>query len=274
VVGVDVGEDFLDLAVLRIASLELEHHRIALGGIEEDALGTLRQLLRASWPNADAGWLVLIDSPRWPRDLDCSRGSVAARDPIPTSRALDRALRERLRASAQHSAIRLSMFPTLTLAYFEQCAARSDCKPHLRSIYRWLFETEPNPQGPSEQIAATAGRIAGGTFTRFMLAGFLTFRAWDAVGVQALEAYPELQYRLCGGDLIASKREGTAAVLRTRVETIQQLRHTLAIVPSPLPATIDQADAEILALSALRAAERGSLAALEHPAEGRFLLTF
>lgn len=274
VVGVDVGEDFLDLAILRIKSLVLEHHRIALGGIQQDALGILRQRLRASYPSADAGWLVLIDSPRWPRDLDCSRSAVAARDPLPTSRALDRALRERLRASAEHSAVRLSMFPTPTLAYFGQCAARTGCKPHLRSIYRQLLETEPNPQAPSEPIAGTARRIPGGTFTRFMLAGFLTFRAWDALGVQTLEAYPELEYRLRGGDRIASKREGAAAVLTTRVEIIQRLRHTLAIAPSPLPAKLDQADAEILALAAAIAARQGSLAVLEHPAEGRFLLTF
>jgi hypothetical protein len=52
------------------------------------------------------------------------------------------------------------------------------------------------------------------------------------------------------------------------------LRRTLDIAAAPMPSGLDQADAEILALSAMSAAKRGCLAALENPAEGRFLITF
>ena len=265
--GVDVGEDFLDVALLRIESRTLQHHRIALGEIENDALGALRQRVSSCWPAVDTGWLALIDSPRSPRDLDCSRG-IAARRCVPASRELDRALRERLRAPAAARAIRLSMFPTPVLAYFRQCVVRSDCKPHLRAIYRQLFDAQAVPESAGE------GRLAGGSFTRFMLAGFLAFRAWEGVGAHTLEAYPELQYRLCGGERIASKRHPVATVRNTRVEVIMELRRELAIAASPPPANLHQADAEILALSAARAMKHNSLAALEHPAEGRFLLTF
>jgi hypothetical protein len=43
VVGVDVGEDYLDLAVLRAQSLA--HYRIALRGIEDDPLPIVRAAL-------------------------------------------------------------------------------------------------------------------------------------------------------------------------------------------------------------------------------------
>ena len=270
-VGVDVGEDFLDLAVLRIKSLAVEHHRVALGGIEPDPLGMLRQRLRSSCPSAGAGWLALIDSPRWPRDLDCSSPAVLPRDPVPAGRILDQALRAMLRASARHRAMRLSMFPTPEFSYFKHCANALACKPHLRSAYRQLFETRLTC--PAGDLADPSAPIGGGNFTRFMLAGFLTFRAWQELGAQTLEAYPDLQFRLCSRDPLPPKRAGKAAVA-ARIAVIKRLRRSVGIGTTSLPATHDQADAEILALSAAIAAKRGSLAALEHAAEGRFLLTF
>lgn len=272
VVGVDVGEDFLDLAVLRADSLTLTHHRIGLRGIEDDPARILRERLAASCPDAGPQWLALIDSPRWPRDLDLSKPAVSRRDPEPAGRNLDRALRELLRDSDEHKAMRLSMFPTPKLDYFRRCAGAGACKPHLRAIYHSLFEAEGEGSGISAPID-TSTRIKGGTFTRFMLAGFLTFRAWEALGVPTLEAYPDLQYRLAGGGRIAPKSE-RAAAMESRMEVIPQLRRTIGIAAAPPPHSLDQADAEVLALTAIIAGRRGSLTALEHPAEGRFLITF
>jgi hypothetical protein len=107
-----------------------------------------------------------------------------------------------------------------------------------------------------------------------MLAGFLTFRAWEELGARTLEAYPDLQFRLSSRNPLLPKRAGRAA-MAARIAIIKRLRRrSLEIGMTLLPATLDQADAEILALSAAIAAKRGSLGALEHPAEGRFLLTF
>ncbi|HEY2105099.1 MAG TPA: hypothetical protein VGH29_04915, partial [Candidatus Binataceae bacterium] len=140
-VGVDVGEDFLDLAVLRIKSRLVEHHRIALAGIEGNPLGMLRERLSACGPDCGPRWLVLIDSPRWPLDLDASDRSILPRAQVPEGRILDQTLRALLRASARHRTIRLSMFPTPKFAYFTNCASARACKPHLLSVYRELFET-------------------------------------------------------------------------------------------------------------------------------------
>jgi len=271
-VGVDVGEDFLDLAVLRTNPPTLTRHRIGLRGIEDNPAQILSERLAASCPDSGPQWLALIDSPRWPRDLDLSRPTVSRRNPEPAGRSLDRALREMLRDSDDHKAMRLSMFPTPKLEYFRRCADAATYKPHLRAIYHYLFEAERPGSGISAPIDVP-GTIQGGTFTRFMLAGFLTFRVFEVLGVPALEAYPDLQYRLWGGSLIAPKRQ-RAAALESRIEVLLQLRRTIGIAAAPLRYTLDQADAEVLALTAIIAGRQGSLAALEHPAEGRFLITF
>jgi hypothetical protein len=271
-VGVDVGEDFLDLAVLRTASRDLRFHRIGLAGIDDAPLEILRERLRECCPDANPGWLALVDSPRWPRDLNYSGPALTRRNPIPRARMLDSALRQMLRASADHAAMRLAMFPTPVLAYFSRCACIPNCKPHLRSIYHALFTTSANSaREHGTGVESLSG--GGGNFTRFMLAGFLVFRAWEALGVSALEAYPDLQFRLCAGRSLLPKRAGKAA-LAQRVAINLDLRKIAGIKRSSLPANLDQADAEVLASSAIAAGVKGSLAALEHPAEGRFLLTF
>jgi hypothetical protein len=269
-VGVDVGEDFLDLAILRSQSLAIEHHRIALDGIQDDPLLILAARLRERCPDAGPGWLALIDSPRWPRDLDYSRGAIHLRDPVPPGRVLDHALRAMLRASERHRAIRLSMFPTPVFGYFSHCAGAPGCKPHLRAIYHQLFKTQQCAASDNE---AASRRLRGGHFTRFMLAGFLTFKAWQELGIHTLEAYPDLQFRLSTAISLPPKRAGKAAIA-ARIAVIRRYRHALGIGMASLPSTHDQADAEILALSAMSAARQGSLAALKNPAEGRFLLTF
>jgi hypothetical protein len=271
-VGVDVGEDFLDLAVISAKPLKLRYHRVPLCGIEDDPLEILRKRLLACCPDAGLRFLALIDSPRWPRDLDCSQPAIARRDPVPTGRTLDGVLRQMLRASPRHSAMRLSMFPTPPLQYFRQCARNPACKPHLRSVYHRLFESEPAQSIPRHLTdAVESGR--GGNFTRFMLAGFIAFAAWDSLDVRTLEAYPDLQFRLWSDNRLAPKGAGKRALM-ARVAINRRLRTMLGIAPFPLPANLDQADAEILASSAMLAAKQRSLRFLEHPAEGRFLLTF
>jgi len=267
VVGVDVGEDYLDLAVLRAKSLA--HYRIALRGIESDPLPMVRERLSACCPDSGPHWLALIDSPRWPLDLDCSRTIIVPRQPVPTGRTLDRTLRALLRASPAHGAMRLSMFPTPAHAYFRQCAGSVVCKPHLRSIYCQLFETAPHESAP---VLPVDRSVRGGIFTRFMLAGFLAFRAWEMLGVQTLEAYPDLQFRLWNKRLLP-KRAGQAA-LAQRIRINRKLRRMLGIRRSPIATDLDQADAEVLALTAIAAVGQGRLASLEHRAEGRFLITF
>jgi len=270
-VGVDVGENFLDLALMRAGSDAVEHRRVALAGLDPDPLRILCERLSESCPDSSPAWLALIDSPRWPRDLDYSSHILALRDPVPPARILDQAVRERLRRLSNRDPVRLSMFPTPRLEYFRDCAGMPSCKPHLRSIYLQLFGGDAGvwSNAPASQSAS----IRGGTFTRFMLAGFLTFRAWQKLGVPTLEAYPELQFRLASGRQLPPKADKKAA-LAERIAIIRRLRRWLAIATEPPPDTLDQVDAEILALSAAAAIKVGRLAALEHPAEGRFLITF
>jgi hypothetical protein len=265
VAGVDVGEDFLDLALLRIGAAEIEHRRIELAAIAADPLRMLRNHLRASCPGLGRGWLALIDSPRWPLDLDYSAIRVTAREPVPGGRTLDGALRGLLRRRGQEP-IQLSMFPTPRLEYFTKCASMAACKPHLRAIYLQLFGKAAPP------AAGASVSIRGGTFTRFMLAGFLTFRVLRDLGVETLEAYPELEFRLANHKRLPPKRTGAA--LTERIGVIARLRAAAGISTATLPKTLDQADAEVLALSAVTAARCGQLATLAHPAEGRFLITF
>ncbi len=131
-------------------------------------------------------------------------------------------------------------------------------------MYRALFTCAGAPW-----VSASA---AGGNFTRFMLAGFVSFRAWREMGVPALEAYPDLQFRLNSRGALPPKRaRGKALSARARI--IGRLRRSFGLSGAAGPRTLDQADAEVLALTAAIAARTGSLAALEHPAEGRFLLT-
>ena len=262
-----MGEDFLDLAVLRIDELTLQHHRIALRGIEAAPLEMIRERLRECCPGVCPRWLALIDSPRWPLDLDCSKPAVVKRDPMSAGRMLDRELRAILRLAPGRAAMPLSMFPTPRLEYFTGCVRQPSCKPHLRAAYTHLFGPS---DGPLEPALAAAAAVKGGTFTRFMLTGFLAFRAFQSLGATTLEAYPDLQFRLSASAPLQPKRAGQAALVQ-RVAINRKLRRVIGIKRAPLPATIDQADAEILVLSAALAARRGSLCALEYAAEGSFL---
>ena len=50
-------------------------------------------------------------------------------------------------------------------------------------------------------------RRAAATFTRFMLAGFATYRALERLGVPAFESYPDLQLRLSSPSTCASAQK-------------------------------------------------------------------
>src|ERR1700737_3956432 len=73
IAGIDVGEDFLALAILVSEKSELRLARIALRGISGDAPGALAQLAARIIdvaPELAVPAIALVDSPRWPCDLD------------------------------------------------------------------------------------------------------------------------------------------------------------------------------------------------------------
>ena len=255
--GIDVGEDYLDLAALSDNNLRIA--RIALCDLEGDALAGLQSRLLQAYPGLGPGWLVAVDSPRLPRDLSVAHPWPGRRARVPRSRLLD----QNLRALARRldPPLRLSLFPTPTLRSF--AAQMPACgKPHLQAAFAALFPGDHEIPGESSRGAAL--------FTRFMLAGFLTFAALEALGACAVEAYPHLQWQLWSPLALAPKRDRRAA-LRTRASALRSLRRRLQVAAGE-PATLDQADAEILAASTLLAARHGWLGLLRQRDEGAFLL--
>lgn len=254
--GIDVSEDYLDLAALSDNNLRIA--RIGLRGLEGDALAGLQSRLLQACPGLGPGWLVAVDSPRLPRDLSVAHPWPGRRARVPSSRLLD----QNLRALARRldPPLRLSLFPTPTLRSF--AAQMPACgKPHLQAAFAALFP------GAHEITESSGG---GALFTRFMLAGFLTFAALEALGACAVEAYPYLQWQLWSPLALAPKRDPRAA-LRTRADALRGLRRRLQVAAGE-PATLDQADAEILAASTILAARHGWLGLLRQRDEGAFLL--
>ncbi len=264
-----MGEDFLDLAIVSVRALRFA--RVALAGLSGQASAALAHRIIETAPELDAHTVAMVDSPRWPCDLDWSRfeqaGELRYREPPPRGRELDRMLRQihreligpRVRGTPARG---LSMFPTPPVAHFIRWMHDPRCKPHLRAIALELFgRLRCDPQA-----AAT-----GGTFTRFMLAGFATYRALARLGVPAFEAYPDLQLRLSSpATHLPPKRNAGGRKARRRI--VATLAAELQIRGAPRPATHDQTDAAALALAAAAAARRGALGVLTSPCEGRFLL--
>ncbi|MGB6561391.1 MAG: hypothetical protein WBE69_02165 [Candidatus Binataceae bacterium] len=131
-VGIDVGENFLDLAIVDTPPRTLVFKRVALDGLNGTACGALAQRIKDAAPELDERATALVDSPRWPRDLDWSRGTHK-RDPAPRGREVDALLRQIFRtlvAMPAGKAVRevkvrmqgLSMFPTPRYDYFARCA--------------------------------------------------------------------------------------------------------------------------------------------------------
>jgi hypothetical protein len=254
--GIDVGEDFLDLAIL--VGNRLRRARIALRDVGPAPITLLQGRLREACPDLGAGWIVAVDSPRLPRDLSLDQPWPARRAQLCSARLLDQTLRKLARRL--DPPLRLSLFPTPVLDDFARQMAICD-KPHLRAAFAALFPG--------------AGIFAGGSgtalFTRFMLTGFLTFAALETTGARLLEAYPYLQWRLWGPLTLAPKRSPGLA-LQGRASVLRDLRQRLRVQAEVEPATLDQADAEILAASTILSARQGGLLQLRHRDEGAFLL--
>jgi Protein of unknown function (DUF429) len=209
--------------------------------------------------------VVMVDSPRWPRDLNRSRPNQKPRERA--ARLLDSALRtlaNNLRELGANPALSpLSMFPTPPMRYFGSHLNSTTCKRHLQCLGRALF---------GHALDAEFGPAAGGIFTRFMVAGFATYRALELLSVDAYEAYPDLQFRLWSSNSAlppkASGQRPTALTARLRV--VKQLARTMDIAEYGMIHRLDEADAAVLVLSAAAARHRGAIIVLEHPREGQF----
>ncbi len=269
ILGVDVGEDYLDLALLSADRSQLSYHRVPLKGIASPIAESIGQRIADAVGCDLGGAVALIDSPRTPRDVDCSNSKLVSRIDAPPARVIDASLRELLRATCDGALRPLSMFPTPRAGYFAGCVAKSDCKPHLREIAKELLASVVRIPAASK-----TGSVAGGTFTRFMLAGFGVFPALERVGVRVFEAYPDLQMRLwCDGAFLPPKRMRNDALVARR-NICERLAALVKVTNFATPRTLDEADAAVLALSAAASASAGALIELHCPPEGRFAIAF
>lgn len=228
---------------------------------EGGAIAELARKITDAAPELGAGAVALVDSPRWPRDLDLARPD-ASRGEI-KERSIDAALRALVReliARGVAPALRpLALFPTPLRDYFHACVNAAACKPHLRALGRALF--------PARKMIEPYG----GTFTRFMIAGFAIYRALTMIAVESYEAYPDLQFRLWSREPnLPPKKAKQAREKRQRI--VEALGDRAAVAGCGELNRLDALDAAILALSAVAANRRGTLLTIEHPAEGRFMM--
>ena len=240
------------------------------------ALTELQARLLAAAPLLREGAIALVDSPRWPSDKDCSQTGVVARSDHAGGRGIDavlRALVKKLRSLGAGAALRpLSMFPTPRFDYFGVRVTADLCKPHLQALGRELF---------GRAVCAEFGPPRGGTFTRFMITGFATYKALAMIGAETYECYPDLQFRLwCNEPALPPKKakkgnqESRAVALAARLRIIGQLAAMLKVSGCGMVCTIDAADATILALSAAAATRYGVNVIVKESAEGEFLVSF
>jgi len=267
ILGVDVGEDYLDLAMLTDDRAKLSYHRVPLAGIGSPVVESIARGIAGAVGRDLASGVALVDSPRTPRDIDCTGGKMIARMETPRARIIDASLRELLRTTFNGTMRPLSMFPTPVASYFVGCVARRGCKPHLRAIAEELLASAIRLP-----LASRAGSIAGGTFTRFMLAGFAVFPALETLGMRAFEAYPDLQMRLWSGGMKIPPKRSRADALRVRRKIGERLANIVGVLSFEAPKTLDAADAAVLALSAAASASKGSLIELQCAPEGRFAI--
>ncbi|HVC43599.1 MAG TPA: hypothetical protein VND20_02195 [Candidatus Binataceae bacterium] len=280
IVGIDVGENTLFLAIIAPGDTQVRFHEIDVAGAvahsPDDPLARLADAIVAAAPIlCRAGAVALIDSPRWPRDLDLSAAGLAPKGRChrdhPPGRIIDARLHRIVRAiragSPPRPVLGLWMFPTPPLEYFARSAAAPRCPPHLTCLARALF---------GGQHAARSGAPAptgGQTFTRFMLTGFAAFRALEAVGVASFESYPDLVYRVwTRATTLIAKRRGKSHALAARSMIVRAIAGELRIAIGGGLAGLDEADAAMLALGAAAAARDGAIALIGAPCEGRFAL--
>ena len=267
-IGIDVGENFLDLAILDTPRRTLVLKRVPLDRLNGNACATLAERIKEAVPGVDAHVSVLVDSPRWPRDLDWSN-PPDKRDPAPREREIDVELKRifpLLMGAPDGKPYKpgLAMFPTPRYDYFTQWADAPAGKPHLSGIAKELFSAllNGNAGGPTH----------GGTFTRFMLAGFATYRALEGLGIDAFESYPDLQLRLSSPSTALPPKKRHAEALSARRDIVASLARDLDLPGAPVPRTLDEADAAAMALAAACSASKGKLWTVSHPCEGRFML--
>lgn len=229
------------------------------------------------------GAITLVDSPRWPRDLDWSKSAndpsilrdahqttVVARKSFRRGRQIDAALRglvSALRELHPDSALApISMFPTPPMNYFGAHLNSAACKPHLRLLGQGLF---------GRALNRDYGPVSGGIFTRFMIAGFATYKALASLARQVYECYPDLEFKLWRrGMQLFSKNSsmGRTAVLASRISVLSALAREFGISELPHIKRMDEADAAIMALSTVAAHQQRALLTIENPDEGGFLL--
>ena len=277
-VGIDVGENFLDLALVNASRRTMSFQSVALDGLGETPCTALARKIKEVAPELDARATVLVDSPRWPRDLDWSQGTEG-RDPVPSQREIDVELKRifpLLMGAPDGKPYKpgLAMFPTPLYSYFTQWAYHPKSKPHLAAITKELFDALLNGDGGKngDREETKQDGVGGGTFTRFMLAGFATYRALEGIGVNPFESYPDLQMRLCAPSTTLPPKKLQTGALTIRRQIVASLCESLGVVAASAPRTLDQADAAGMALAAALSARIDTLWRVSHPCEGRFML--
>jgi hypothetical protein len=271
IAGIDVGEGYLDLAMIenpRAPALRLA--RIDLQPLSSDAIEGVARAIARTMPRRGRDAIVLVDSPRNPRGWDQRSGR--ANPPALRGRAIDTTLHEIVRAINRKrgaaDGVRLSMFPTPEIEYFIRCAEDPRCKPHLAAIAREALEIEAAAQNPS-----MIRRGGGWLFTRFMLAGFATFRALERLGACAFESYPYLSFALHKtGDERLPPKSARGDARAGRIGILARLAREVGMSEIPPIESLDQADAAVLALTAALGAASGGLYCVSAPGEGRFVL--
>src|SRR5215472_6685804 len=259
IAGIDVGEDYLDLALLDGRAKSLRLARIPIFPQARHPIARIAERIAGLFPELGPGAVALVDSPRAPcvsesgsrqRDLDVMlRRAVVAMN--------------RARTPAEY--VRLSLFPTPAANYFARCASATTCKPHLISIARELRLTD------QEKTSVPRGR--GWLFTRFMLAGFATHRALEQLGVDTFESYPYLVFALWKGasERLPPKSDRRAAS-NARRAIVARLTRSCRLT-APVAKSLDEADAAVLAVTAhLSATGRGGALTFHSQVHGRFLL--
>lgn len=275
IVGIDVGEDYLDLASIAPERVKPSYARIALEQIGgADRIGALADALADRVPELRAGAVAIVDSPRCPIDADCSQVHFAPRENPPARRVIDSGLRAMVRRLNENPArerkTQLWLFPTPPTRYFTECLHHPACKPHLRSIAEQMFHDAKSPA----QIPAPL--TGGALFTRFMIAGFAVHQALARIGVDAYEGYPYLCFRLwmaSDDELPAKKKTSNAYVdaLEARRRILQRIASPAKFKMAP-PATYDEADAAILAATVAAASRDRAIFQIRDRAEGRFIV--
>jgi hypothetical protein len=240
--------------------------------VDHGAIAALADRILQRVPHLREGAIALVDSPRWPVDLDCSSAGVVRRrgdggDEYAGGRQIDRRLRALVKQLLEQGAgppLRpLALFPTPRMEYFARHGRHPALKPHLRAFARELFG------GALEEYG---GAPAGGTFTRFMIAGFATYRALERIGVRAYETYPDLQMRLWSDSPQLPPKSGRkAAAVAARRAINHGVAARLGITGAEKIRTLDEADAAIVALSAAAARRDGANLIVEISAEGVFM---